>query len=432
MPGMKVLLTGASGFIGRRLRRRLLERGHTVVGTSRHPPPQPDDATRWHAIDITRALRPQDWLAALDGVEVVVNAAGSFDASADGFAAIHRDAPRALFEACVQSGVGRVVQLSALAGDTARDVPFIATKHAADAALLALPLDAVVVRPSLVYGPDGASSRMLLGLASAPLVVLPRLDGGVVQPVHVDDLVAALLALVEGAAAPARCVALVGAQALPLADYLRALRTGLGLPRTPVLTLPRPLVRIAARIGDLLPGAWLRSDSLRLLEAGSQADASATTALIGRAPRAPPAFIATGQESALRAEAALAWGRPLLRGAIALVWLATAAVSFGLYPADDSRALLAAVGVPAGLRSLLLYGAAGFDLVLGMLTLVAPGRALWRAQIVLMLFYMAVIAWRLPGFWLHPFGPLTKNLPMLAALLLLDALEPRKARRWNT
>ena len=56
-------------------------------------------------------------------------------------------------------------------------------------------------------------------------------------------------------------------------------------------------------------------------------------------------------------------------------------------------------------------------------------RWLWRAQAALIVLYTAIITWRLPEYWIHPYGPLVKNLPMLAALWLLDALGPVKERR---
>jgi len=53
-------------------------------------------------------------------------------------------------------------------------------------------------------------------------------------------------------------------------------------------------------------------------------------------------------------------------------------------------------------------------------------RLLWRAQAALILFYSLVIAWKLPEFWLHPYGPMLKNVPLLAVLVALDAMETRK------
>jgi hypothetical protein len=79
----------------------------------------------------------------------------------------------------------------------------------------------------------------------------------------------------------------------------------------------------------------------------------------------------------------------------------------------------------------MLYGAALFDIGLGIATLVlARRRVLWLVQIALVLVYTAIISVRLPEFWLEPFGPVTKNVPLLAALWLLYELDGR--RRWNT
>jgi len=56
-------------------------------------------------------------------------------------------------------------------------------------------------------------------------------------------------------------------------------------------------------------------------------------------------------------------------------------------------------------------------------------RLLWLAQIAVVLAYTAIISVRLPQLWLEPFGPVLKNLPVLAALWLLYVTEERP---WNT
>jgi hypothetical protein len=116
--------------------------------------------------------------------------------------------------------------------------------------------------------------------------------------------------------------------------------------------------------------------------------------------------------------------------ALALLWIWTAVVSFGLYPVHDSQALLARVGLHGALATFALYGAAFLDLVLGLLTLAAPARwrrPLWLAQAALIGAYTLLITLFLPEYWLHPYGPVSKNLPILAALGLLWGLEPRRA-----
>jgi hypothetical protein len=67
---------------------------------------------------------------------------------------------------------------------------------------------------------------------------------------------------------------------------------------------------------------------------------------------------------------------------------------------------------------------------LGILTLAAGGsRLVWQVQFLLVLVYTAIITLRLPEFLAHPFGPIVKNLPILAILWLLAELSPRRARR---
>lgn len=125
----------------------------------------------------------------------------------------------------------------------------------------------------------------------------------------------------------------------------------------------------------------------------------------------------------------MAWAGPLLRLSLAVVWLVTAWVSLFVFPVWDSLRMLARVGVPGWSAPVLLVGAAALDALLGILTLLRPARALWWAQLTLIAFYSAVIAWRLPEMWAHPFGPLLKNLPIAAILIVLLALEPERNRR---
>nr|HBZ08226.1 short chain dehydrogenase [Massilia sp.] len=157
---------------------------------------------------------------------------------------------------------------------------------------------------------------------------------------------------------------------------------------------------------------------------GNTADPAVTAHLLGRPPTPIAQFVTDPQ--AERTAAKLSWLLPVLRWSIVAVWLITAIVSFGLYPVEASYDLLARTGIPPMLQPLMLYGAASFDLLLGLGIAFLPRRRwLWLAQLALISFYTVVIAWKLPEFLLHPYGPLTKNLPMLAAIWLLYELEEK-------
>lgn len=427
---MRILLTGASGFIGQHLLRALLAEGHHVVCAVRKVKTSADPRLTFVHADFTKDTDKSVWLARLDDVDVVVNAVGIFrETGNQTFDALHKDAPRALFAACVESDdVHTVIQLSALGADRHATTRYHLSKKAADDYLAALPLRAYIIQPSLVYGPGGASARVFNMLASMPFTVRFGSGPQLVQPIHVDDAVNAIIGLIRNplpvpaTGAAARRIPLVGPVALSFTNYLAALRSAMQMGRLRVLGLPDWLARLAAKAGRLLPGGMFDEDALQMLNRGNSAAPLMTARLIGHMPRPVAEFIADPGAQRLRAK--LDWLLPLLRTSIAAVWIITAIVSFGLYPVEDSYALLARTGIPAPLQPLMLYGAAAFDLALGVAILFWRRRRwLWLAQAALIGFYSVVIAWRLPEFLLHPYGPLTKNLPMLAAIWLLYELE---------
>lgn len=423
---MRILLTGASGFLGRHLAKALSQAGHEVVCALRRPRRSRSLPCR-HVVtvDMSKDLAGSVWLPHLEGIDAVVNAVGILrERRGQRFDVLHGTAPRALFAACVQAQVGKVMQISALGADEQAVSRYHLSKKATDDFLLGLPLRSEIVQPSLIYGPGGTSARLFNQLASLPLIPLPGDGEQRVQPIHIDDAVRAIVALLERDAFDGQRVALVGPQPLPLRQFLAELREAMGFDPPRFVSVPLPLVRATARIGSHLPGSLLDAETLAMLERGNTGDVAQTRALLGRPPRAIRDFVTPPQQSGARALAQLAWLLPLLRGSLALMWIVTGLLSLGLYPVPQSYALLTRVGAAGIWLPLLLYGAALLDLTLGLGILVlARRRPLWWAQMALIIGYTAVISWRLPEFWRHPFGPILKNLPILAALLLLAILD---------
>jgi hypothetical protein len=278
------------------------------------------------------------------------------------------------------------------------------------------------VQPSIVYGAGGTSARLFTALATAPLIPVPGSGEQRIQPLHIDDLVDGILALLRTEDAWRSRITFVGSEALTLAAFLARLRSAMGLPRARFVRIPFGLVRLAAQIGRGLRSSLLDPETLDMLVRGNTGDAAPLRRLLGRPLREVSQF-ATPADSTLGQRQ---WLLPLLRWSIALVWIVTGIVSLGLYPQQSSYALLARVGVPESLFPLLLYGAACMDLAFGIATLALRNRQwLWFTQMAVILLYTAIISVRLPEFWLHPFGPLLKNLPMLAAIFLLQQMERR-------
>jgi len=271
----KVLVCGAGGFIGREIVRHLRAAGHSVVeGRSRE-------------LDFARMTEPAAWLPHLQGVDAVVNAVGVLrDSLRRPMEAVHHRAPAALFEACAQAGVRRVIQISAL-GIADSETLYARSKLAAEEALVALHaqgrLAGTVVRPSIVFGRGGSSSQLFMTLARLPLVVLPAAAlRAQVQPLAVQDLALAVARLISETG-PAMLSA-VGPRAMTLADFIATLRQQLGRPAAHVLALPDAPSRWSARLGDCVPGQPWCSETLDLLQRDNADAAESFATALGQAP----------------------------------------------------------------------------------------------------------------------------------------------------
>ncbi|MEW5824403.1 MAG: NAD-dependent epimerase/dehydratase family protein [Pseudomonadota bacterium] len=286
---MRILLCGANGFVGRHLETVLTQTGHEVWRGVRRPV-----AARDIALDYTRDLLPAHWIERLDGIDVLINAVGVLrDTPATPMAAIHDAAPRALFAACKDAGVGRVVQLGALGVGGPVTTTYFTSREAAIAALQhpENPFRHLLLRPSLLYGADGASTRLFLALARLPLLALPALPGSRLQPAHVDDLCDAVARWLDDPSATSQDIAVVGSTSTDLRGLIASYRAQLGHRPARVLSLPEALTTLAARLGDAIPASLLCTDTLRMLKAGSTADPAAFAALLGRTPCAFDTFL---------------------------------------------------------------------------------------------------------------------------------------------
>ena len=271
---MRVLMLGASGFIGSRVLARLLADGNRVRAAVRNPERLKRRFPEAEAVgaDLNRMLRPEDWQPLLQGVEAVINCAGALQSGrGDSLRAIHLEAPLALYRGCVEAKVRRVVHVSAISADPEAGTDYARTKHAAEAELQALALDWVILRPSLVYaeGSHGGTS-LLRALAAFPgFIPLPGRGDQPFQPIHVDDLAETVSLALREPRLFGTVLEPVGPERLTTADIARLLRGWLGLAPAPLVSIPLPLVRTAARIGDLLGAGPLRTTAVEQLLHGN-------------------------------------------------------------------------------------------------------------------------------------------------------------------
>lgn len=257
----RVLVTGADGFVGRHVCGRLAGLGRVVRGMRRSAPVGAFDGIEYRTSgDI--ALLP-DWTAALDGVSVVVHAAGRAHApvrkgSLDRCRRVNVQATAHLARAAAASGVRRFIHLSSLLARPLDRVqhpermPYAASKREAEAVLAEVaattPMEVVVLRPPLVYGPGVAANfRLLLRAAERgwplPLAWVDNrrsfifvgnlADAVAVAAAHPEEL-AGTFELSDGAA-------------VSVPDLLRAIATAMGKP-VRLLPFPPGFLRAGAQV----------------------------------------------------------------------------------------------------------------------------------------------------------------------------------------
>lgn len=271
---MNILLTGASGFIGRNLERALIAAGHQVKPMSRS-----------HGIDFCRMQAVADWLPHLAGIDAVINSVGIIgESGTQRFEPLHHLAPAALFRACAQAGIRRVLQISALGADATAFSAYHLSKRAADDCLRGLDLDWFVLRPSLIYGKGGKSAGLFMRLAALPL--LPVIGDGQqeLQPVHISDVVATVLQCLATCRAR-QTLDILGSETISFAEWLQWMRKVQGLPRARLLRIPFRIALAGAHLGRYCY-PLLQPDNLRMLQTGYHADVRPLADFLGRLPLA--------------------------------------------------------------------------------------------------------------------------------------------------
>lgn len=287
---MNILLCGASGFVGRHIEAALRKAGHQVSRGVRRPRGAGDIA-----IDYTQDIASATWLPRLAGIDAVVNAVGVLrDSKAQPMSRLHDAVPRALFAAAAQSGVKRIVQISALGAGGGIATPYMQSKKAADDFLQTLDLDWAILRPSMIYGKEGAGTRMFMLLSQMPLLMLP--DGGkqMLQPVHVDEIAEAVVRLLApGTGSPPlrQIIECVGAETVTLAGLISSYRTQRGGKAPWIVALPKLMQSTVAWLGDRISAMPVGSDTLAMLAYGSTANGERFAKLLGHAPRSYRDFL---------------------------------------------------------------------------------------------------------------------------------------------
>jgi NADH dehydrogenase len=267
---LRVLVTGADGFVGRHLIPRLVSRGHRVRALVHGQPSRPRvllPGVEWRVADLTA----RESLAGIaNGCDRVVHLAGRF-ASTDemSLGRVHGTGTRNLVWEVLKSDVERIVLVSAL-GASPDGGEFFRSKFEAEDVVLSCDIDAVILRPSVVYGPgDHFTVPVVRILRTLP--VFPVMGDGTfeLQPLAVEDMVDVLSQAIERPELAGRYVDLAGPERISFVRIVRLLGATIGRSR-PVVPLPEAFAKPAVRFAELLglPGPFTAAQ-LDILRYGS-------------------------------------------------------------------------------------------------------------------------------------------------------------------
>ena len=264
---------GGSGFVGRYAVRALARRGWRVRAAVRRPDLaghlQPMGAVgQIHAVQANLRF-PDSVRAAVQGADIVVNAVGVLvSGGKQTFDAVHVEGARSIARAAREAGARRLIHVSAIGADARSAASYARSKAAGEAAVLEEFPAAIILRPSIVFGPEDEFFNRFAAMARmSPL--LPLIGGGRTrfQPVHVEDLAAAVANVAEGAGTPGTVYEIGGPEVLTFRRLLDLTQEWSGRDRA-YLRLPIWAAKLQALLTWPLPNAIrpVTVDQVRMLQ----------------------------------------------------------------------------------------------------------------------------------------------------------------------
>jgi uncharacterized protein YbjT (DUF2867 family) len=267
---VKVLVTGATGFVGPKVANAIVDAGHEVRVLERKPGAWQKAGIRCQEAvqgDMTDA---DSLRRAAEGQEVVVHLVAIRQGRPEQFQRVMIEGTRNLLAA--SAGVNRFVLMSALGtSEQTKDlVPYYNAKWAEEQDVKASGLEHVIFRPSFIFGRDGGILPTFLKAARlSPVTGIVGSGKQRIQPIWIEDVAAYFAAALDRAEAANQTFELGGPDAVTWDELWQRIRATLGIRRRPTMHLPTRLMRIPATLTERLPGNIpLTRDLLTMLETG--------------------------------------------------------------------------------------------------------------------------------------------------------------------
>jgi NADH dehydrogenase len=269
---MKVLVTGATGFVGPAVANAIVDAGHSVRVLERKPGAwkqagvRCQEAVQGDVTDVASLRR------AVEGMDVVVHLVAIRQGKPEQFERVMIGGTRDLLAAAKEADVRRFVLMSALgfSEETKDLVPYYESKWTMEQDTKASGLEHVIFRPSFIFGRDGGILPTFKKLAKlAPVTGIIGSGEQKIQPIWRDDVGAYFAAAIDKPEAANRTFEVGGPDIVSWNEFWQRLRAQLGIRRRPTMHLPTGLMKVPAVVTERLPGSIpLTRDLLKMLELG--------------------------------------------------------------------------------------------------------------------------------------------------------------------
>jgi len=284
---MRVLVTGAAGYLGGAVVPALQAEGHEVRALVHHPSPVPQHL---HGIDTA----PGDVVidlglaAACAGCDAVVHLVGIIrESHGRTMERVHVRGTERILAAARLAGVRRMIYVSAVGARAHGQTPYQRTKAQAEQAVAASGIAHTIIRPTVIFGPGGPAKNLVteLGgiLKAAPFALVVGDGRYLMQPVSARNVAQGCARALALPAAEGRIYEVGGPERLTYVEVLRRIAAAMGRPFRP-LHVPVGLLRPLLPALERLPGFPLTADALTMLLEGSVCDAAPFFRAFGLTP----------------------------------------------------------------------------------------------------------------------------------------------------
>lgn len=265
-----VTIFGGSGFLGRHTVRALARAGWRIRVATRHPargfflrPLGTVGQIDFVKCDVADA---QSVSAAVIGASAVINLTGILFQKGQTFEDVQAEGAANIAQAAMAAGVNALVHVSAIGADAESASEYAITKAQGEQAMRESFPDVVILRPSIIFGPEDGFFNKFAGMARF-LPMLPLVGGGHTrfQPVFVGDVAAAIVQALSSPSARGRTFELGGPSIYSFKELLQMILRETGRKRL-LVPLPFGLASLKAAFLQLLPNPILTMDQVKLLK----------------------------------------------------------------------------------------------------------------------------------------------------------------------